>query len=748
MNTEIKIKGARENNLKNISLSIPKHKITVFTGVSGAGKSSLVFDTIAAESQRQLAATFTNYLPLANRPEADALENLTASVVIDQKQIRGSKRSTVGTITEIYSLLRLLFSRIGQPQIGYSNAFSFNETEGMCPECKGIGQQIRLDPNRLIDREKSIDEGAINFSYLSRQWQRYAALGLFNEEKPLTDYTESEWQLLLHGNPEDIDPQMVDHPYLRNYHGLIPTFNHRYIKRDISSLSEETRKAIDRVTTLAPCPSCEGSRLNQRALSVKIKEKNIAQLAGVEIEQLKEFISQIRNTTAQPIIKAISDSLGYMEILGLGYLSLDRPTITLSAGEGQRIKMVRHLGSSLSDLTYIFDEPTIGLHPRDVSDLNCMLKQFRDLGNTVLVVEHDPDVITIADHIVDLGPGAGREGGEIVYQGSFDGLLRSKTLTGQFLRQNQGIKTSPRNPKGKLKVINASKNNLKSISLDIPEGVFTVITGVAGVGKSSLMEVFLEQHPEALYFDQSPIHTSSRSITATYTGIMDEIRDQFSDANGVNRSLFSFNSKGACPKCNGLGLIEISLPFMDPVKSTCELCKGKRYKNDVLNYTWKENSISDVLDMTVSEALSFFEDEKMFGTLNDLEDVGLGYITLGQSLSAYSGGECQRIKLSEVLNQHGNIFILDEPTVSLHLADVENILIIIDRLVDQGNTLIIVEHNQEVIKHADWVIDLGPEAGSMGGEIIFEGKPQNLLKSKVSHTADFLRQNLNKSHTN
>ncbi len=742
MKTDIQIKGARENNLKNISLSIPKHKITVVSGVSGAGKSSLVLDTIAAESQRQLSATFTNYLPLAGRPDADLLENLTASVIIDQKQIRGNKRSTVGTITEVYSLLRLLFSRIGQPQIGLSGAFSFNKPEGMCPKCQGLGEKINLDPEKLLDRERSIYENAITFPYLSHQWRRYANLGLFIGEKSLSNYTDHEWYLLLYGHPDDINPEVIADPYLRNYQGLIDTFNQRYINRDISTLSEETQYAIEKVTTRGTCPSCKGTRLNKRALNVKINGKNIATLAGLEANSLSEFITQINHPAAQPIINAISNGLGYIITLGLGYLSLDRPTRTLSSGEVQRIKMVRYLGSSLSDLTYIFDEPTIGLHPHDVEGLNNMLREFRDLGNTVLVVEHDPDMIAIADNIVDLGPGAGQHGGDIVYQGNFDGLLQSETLTGRFLRYRRPIKASLRQSSGKYTITNAHKYNLKNVSVDIPRSILTVISGVAGAGKSSLMEVFLEQHPEAIFFDQSPISTSSRSITATYTGVMDIIRDIFSETNGVNRSLFSFNSEGACPKCNGLGAVEIPLPFMNSVKSTCELCRGKRYKEEVLNLTWQGKSMSEVLDMTVTQALSFFRDKSILGTLNPLKDVGLGYITLGQPLNTYSGGECQRIKLSKVLDKMGDIYILDEPTVSLHMADLDMILSMINRFVDQGNTVIVIEHNLEVIKNADWVIDLGPGGGSRGGKIIFEGKPQDLLSAKNSHTANALRKNL------
>lgn len=742
MKNTIRITGARENNLKNISLEIPKDKITVFTGVSGAGKSSLVFDTIAAEAQRQLNVTFTNYLPLAGRPDADSLENLTASVIINQKQIRGNKRSTVGTITEIFSLLRLLFSRIGEPHIGFSNAFSFNEPEGMCPECDGLGEKVNLDLDKLLDRDKSINEGAIRFPILSYQWQRYANLGLFDGDKKLADYTEKEWQTLLHGEPDRAHLKEVEDLFLHNYAGLADTFIRRYFKRDISTLGEETRRVIEKVTSQGICPLCHGTRLNQQALRSKINGKNIAQLARLEAQPLRQFLAAVDNPRAAPIISSINDGLSHLIDLGLGYLTLDRPTTSLSAGEAQRIKMVRHLGSSLTDMTYIFDEPTIGLHPHDIQGLNKILQAFRDIGNTVLVVEHDPDVITIADHIVDLGPGAGKDGGEIVYQGNLEGLRQSQTLTGQYMQLKRSIKSSFKQPTGKFTIQNVTKHNLKNVTVDIPKSILTVITGVAGAGKSSLMEAFLEDHPLAIYFDQSPIQGSSRSITATYTGIMDGIRDLFAEANKVSRSLFSFNSKGACPECNGLGTIEISLPFMDPVKSRCESCKGKRFKQAVLEYKWRGKSISDILEMTVNQALSFFEGTNLINQLKTLESVGLGYLTIGQALSTYSGGECQRIKLSAVLHKSGSIYILDEPSVSLHMADLETILSMLNQLVDQGNTVIVIEHNMEIVKNADWVIDIGPEGGTKGGEIIFEGTPCEMLNAKNSHTADHLRSQL------
>lgn len=741
MNNTIRIIGARENNLKNISLEIPKGRITVFTGVSGAGKSSLVFDTIAAEAQRQLNATFTNYLP-AGRPDADSFQNLTASVVIKQKQIRGNNRSTVGTITEIFSLLRLLFSRIGKPHIGFSNAFSFNEPEGMCPECDGLGEKVNLDLEKLLDREKSINKGAIRFSILSYQWQRYANLGLFDDDKKLADYTDEEWQMLLYGDKER--PRLKDEQdiFLRNYAGLTDTFTRRYLQKDITALSEETKLAIENVTTRGICSLCQGTRLNQQALHSKIDGKNIAQLASLETQPLVAFLAGVDSPKAVPIISSINDALSHLVTLGLGYLTLDRPTMTLSAGEAQRIKMIRHLGSSLTDLTYIFDEPTIGLHPHDVHGLNKMLQAFRDTGNTVLVVEHDPDVIAIADHIVDLGPGSGKDGGEIVYQGTLEGLIKSQTLTGQYLKRKNSIKRSFRQAAGNFTIHNATKHNLRNVTVDIPKGMLTVITGVAGAGKSSLMEAFLEAYPQAIYFDQSPIPTSTRSITATYTGMMDEIRDLFANANKVSRSLFSFNSKGACPTCNGSGTIEISLPFIDPVKSMCESCKGKRFKEVVLEYTWRGKSISNVLEMTVQEALSFFAGTSLIQQLESLKDVGLGYLTLGQALSTYSGGECQRIKLSGVLQKSAGIFILDEPTVSLHMADLEKILSMLNQLVDEGNTVIVIEHNLEVVKNADWVIDLGPEGGTKGGKIIFEGTPREMLNVKNSHTANHLRAQL------
>lgn len=741
MQNDIRIIGARENNLQNVSVTIPKHQIIVFTGVSGAGKSSLVFDTIAAESQRQLHATMTNYLPLAGRPEADAIENLAVAVVIDQKQIRGNSRSTVGTITDIYAVLRLLYSRIGEPHIGYSNAFSFNEPEGMCPECDGLGKKLGLDLDKLLDRSKSLNEGAIRFQVLSYEWQRYAESGLLDGDKPLAEYSEAEWELLLHGDTmAEISTGKAT--VRRRYEGLEATFIRRYIKRDTTTLSDDTREAIDRITSHGVCPLCHGARINQAALSSMIHGYNIAQLAAMEVTELVDVIAQIQHPAATPILNSIRDGLNGLISMGLGYLTLDRETMTLSGGEAQRIKMVRILGSSLSDLIYIFDEPTIGLHPRDVQGMNALMRKLRDQGNTVLVVEHDPDVVQIADYVIDMGPGAGANGGQIVYQGSLAGLYEADTLTGRHIRHRMPLKTQFRQPTGWMNITQASLNNLQNVSAAIPTGVLTVITGVAGAGKSTLMEVFLNKYPEAIPVVQAPIRTSTRSIPATYTGIMDAIRDRFAEANRVNKSLFSFNSGGACPACGGLGTLYIEIPFMDPVKTVCEVCGGKRYKDEVLQYTVDGHTISDVLDMTVSEALAFFAGTPLWRTLEALQDVGLGYLGLGQPLSSLSGGEAQRLKLANEFYKTGSIYVLDEPTTGLHLADLSRLLAVFNRMVDGGSSVIVIEHNLDVVKNADWVIDIGPEGGSRGGQIIFEGTPRQMLEARGSYTAEFLRANM------
>ncbi|NGP87078.1 ATP-binding cassette domain-containing protein [Fodinibius halophilus] len=748
----IEVTGARKNNLKNISLKIPKQKITVFTGVSGAGKSSIVFDTIAAESQRQLNEMFgsfiRNRLPKYGQPNVDSINNLSTAVIIDQKAIRGNSRSTVGTITDIYSLFRLLYSRIGEPSAGYSNAYSFNDPEGMCPRCDGLGEVKKLDLDKLLDTSKSLNEGPINFPGFSvggYWWEIYANSNLFDNDKKLANYTKEEWQGLLHepDNVENITTHAKGHK--RDYEGLVDRFNRLYINRDTSSLSEKKRKQIKQVLSSGSCPLCEGSRLSQAALESTINSHNIAQLAAMEVRELIEVVRKLQNTDdtiALPIISEITKSLQYLITVGLGYLTLDRPTPTLSGGESQRIKIVKRLGSSLSDMLYIFDEPTVGLHPRDVQGLIDLLQELRDKGNTVLVVEHDHDVIKIADHVVDVGPRAGKQGGEIVYQGSIDGLYQAESPTGRQLRQEKPIKSESRQPTGQMKISNATLHNLKNITVSIPKGVLTAVSGVAGAGKSTLMKVFLQEYPEAIIVDQSAVGRSSRSILATYSGLMDEIRKLFSKSNDVSKSLFSFNSDGSCPKCGGRGVIYTDLAFMESVESTCEACNGKRYSKKVLQHKFRGQSISDVLKMTASEAANFFEDAQTRNTLRAINAVGLGYLRLGQTTSSLSGGECQRLKLASELHKSGEVYVLDEPTTGLHRADLERLLSIINRLVDEGNSVIVIEHNLDIVKNADWVIDLGPEGGAAGGQILFEGTPAQLLDSQESITATFLRKSL------
>ena len=742
----IRIRGARENNLKNVSLDIPKRKITIFTGVSGSGKSSIVFDTIGAEAQRQLNETFSmfirNRLPRISQPEADAIENLSTSIVIDQKRLGGNSRSTMGTITDISAVLRLLFSRLGQPHAGFSNAFSFNDPAGMCPECNGLGKKVEIDLEKFLDPTKSLNEGAILFPVFAVgtwYWKAYTFSGMIDNDKKLEDYTEEEMHMLLYGKgtyQSNYNGMVFD----TKYEGLVDKFNRLYIQKDSSEISEKTVKKVERFLKMGNCPACKGARLNEKALACRIKGLNIAEMSAMEVAELVKIIRDIQDPISKPMIDTLTERLEHLVDIGLGYLSLDRETGTLSGGESQRIKMVKHLNSSLIDIIYIFDEPSIGLHPRDVHRLNELLQKLRDKGNTILVVEHDPDVIRVADYIVDVGPKAGSGGGEIVYSGDYKGLLQAPTLTGRFIKRDLKVKTSFRNPTGVLKVKNAKRHNLKNVSVDVPTGVFTVVTGVAGSGKSSLINgVFLSQHPEAIVIDQSAVGTSIRSNPATYTGIMDDIRKLFGKTNKVSPSLFSFNSDGACPECQGLGFIFTDLAFLEPVKTVCETCEGKRFKPEVLEYKVDGKSITDVLDMPVEEALAFFKTKDIVHKLTAMNQVGLNYLTLGQPLSTLSGGECQRIKLAGELHKNGTIYVMDEPTTGLHMSDTGHLLEIIDHLVDQGNSVIVIEHNTEVMKHADWVIDLGPEGGHKGGEILFEGTPADLVKSKESLTAAYLR---------
>ncbi|MFI6025038.1 ATP-binding cassette domain-containing protein [Amycolatopsis magusensis] len=743
----IRITGARENNLKNVSLEIPKRQITVFTGVSGSGKSSMVFDTIAAEAQRQLNETFTafarNFLPSYGQPDLDEIENISAAIIIDQKRLGGNSRSTVGTITDINPLLRLLFSRAGQPHAGYSNAFSFNDPQGMCPECDGLGRAVQLDLDKFLDRSKSLNEGAVqhpDFAVGGWVLGTYTGSGYFDNDKPLADYGEAEWQQLLHGEGKLV-MQWQGGSMNARYEGLVDRFTRLYIKKD--GMSDRNREIFLRFVTTRVCPACEGTRLSRAALDCRIEGYNIADFTAMETGELVTVLGKLEVPTAKTVLDSLVDRIGNLVAIGLGYLSLDRETTTLSGGESQRIKMVRHLSSSLIEMMYIFDEPSVGLHARDVHRLNELLIKLRDKGNTVLVVEHDPDVIAIADHVVDMGPHAGARGGEVVFEGSVTELAKADTLTGRFLRDRLPLKTSPRSPSGWFTVAGATSHNLKNVTVNFPAGVLTVVTGVAGSGKSSLVnDAFLAEHPDAIVIDQAAVGTSRRSNTATYTGLLDGIRKLFAKANGVSPSLFSANSKGACENCQGLGVIYTDLAFMDGLKSVCEICGGRRFSDDVLEHKLRGRSISDVLEMTAAEAVGFFTEKKLREVLRAVNDVGLDYLKLGQPLSTLSGGECQRIKLATELHKAGSVYVMDEPTTGLHMSDVGHLLEIMERLVDRGNTVIVIEHNLDVVRNADWIVDLGPEGGSGGGTVLFEGPPADLLRTTGSHTAEFLRHDL------
>jgi len=741
----IEIRGARENNLKDVSLRIPKRMITIFTGVSGSGKSSIVFDTIATEAQRQLHENFSlfirSFLPRYPKPEADSIENLSMAVIVDQKRLGGGSHSTVGTITDIYGVMRLLFSRLGQPHAGYSNAFSFNEPQGMCPECQGLGKKVGVAADDFLDLSKTLNEGAVQVPFWSANWElgMYKASGFFDNDKKLKNFTKDEMDLLLYGKDRKFKAKFGGNTINLTYAGIIEKIERSYVRRDIKTLSERTRKAVEPYLKPRPCPLCKGARLSQAALASRIGKWNIAELAAMEIDDLIPVVRANKGAVAAPVVRALVERLEHMSDIGLGYLSLDRETDTLSGGESQRVKMVKHLGSSLVDVMYVFDEPSVGLHPRDVHRLNELLGKLRDKGNTVLVVEHDRDVIAVADHIVDVGPGAGSAGGTVVFEGDYAGLLESDTITGRHLSSQLPVKDSVRTPKGNLAIRHAKANNLRDVSLDVPAGVLTVVTGVAGSGKSSLInDVFVPQHPDAVVVDQSPVGTSTRSNPATYTGVMDDVRKAFAAANKVDAGLFSFNSKGACETCNGSGVLYTDLAFLDGVKLPCDTCQGRRFKDEVLAYRVDGKSITDVLALTVTQALEFFTQKEIVRKLEAMRDVGLGYLTLGQPLSTLSGGECQRIKLASELHKKGNVYVLDEPTTGLHMSDLTQLMTIIDRLVDAGNTVIAIEHNLDVIRRADHVIDLGPEGGSKGGRVIFEGTPRQLMDAPGSLTGEHL----------
>lgn len=742
----IVISGARENNLKNVSLRIPKRKITIFTGVSGSGKSSIVFDTIAAESSRLLNENFSmfvrTFLPKFPQPDTDAIENLSMAVIVDQKRLGGGSHSTMGTITDISPILRLLFSRVGQPHIGGANMFSFNDPQGMCLECSGIGRRLGVDMDKALDLSKSLNEGAIllpDYSVGGWEWNMIVQAGDFDLDKRLCDYTEAELDQLLYAKARKVKMDFAGKATNITVEGVIEKFTGKYIRQDVKMKSERTQKMVAPFITEGPCPSCHGARLSQAALGCRINGYNIAELSSMEVGGLIRIIQEISDPAAAPAVKSLTGRLQHLVDIGLDYLTLDRETDTLSGGESQRVKMVKHLSGSLVDVTYIFDEPSVGLHPRDVHRLNGLLQKLRDKGNTVIVVEHDPDVIKVADHIVDVGPNAGSRGGSIVYEGSYEGLLESGTLTGAYLKRRLQLKQKYRQATGKLPVREASLHNLQKVSVDIPSGVLTVVTGVAGSGKSTLInDIFLSTHPEAIVIDQSAIGVSTRSNPATYTGIMDDVRKAFASANKVSPGLFSFNSKGACENCQGLGVVYAEMAILDTIKLPCEVCGGRRFKEEVLAYKLNGKSIAEVLEMTVEQALEFFELKEVRRKLQALSDVGLTYITLGQPLSTLSGGECQRIKLASELHKQGSIYVMDEPTTGLHMSDIGHLLEIMDRLVDAGNTVIVIEHNLEVISQADWIIDMGPDGGSRGGQVVYEGTPDRIREAAESITGKYL----------
>ncbi|GAE03257.1 excinuclease ABC subunit A [Clostridium botulinum B str. Osaka05] len=743
----INVVGVREKNLKNIDIEIPKKKITVFTGVSGSGKSSLVFDTIAAESQRQLNETYSSFirhrLPHYGQPDVDSIKNLSVAIIINQKRIGGNSRSTVGTITDIAPLLRLLFSRIGKPFVGYSDSLSFNNPTGMCMHCDGLGKVDSINIDKLLDKNKSLNEGAILFpTFKPGGWRlkRYIHSGLFDNDKKIKDYNEKELDLLLNKTDIKIETYDPEWPKTSLYEGLISRIERSFLKKE-GGERDKYKKEINRIVTKEICPVCRGARLNEKILSCKINGKNIADCTKMQINDLIIFMKEIKEQSIQTVLKALISRLEHLEYIGLGYLSLDRETSSLSGGESQRIKMVKQLGSSLIGLTYIFDEPSIGLHPHDIGRINKLLKMLRDKGNTVLIVEHDPDIIKIADYIIDMGPKAGTEGGNIVYKGTPEGLLKSNTLTGKALQYKPHIKLHTRKAKEWLSIKNANLHNLKNINVDIPKGVMTVVTGVAGSGKSTLINGLLPKiYPETIFIDQGAIHASIRSNIATYTGIFDFIRNLFAKENNVKSSLFSFNSEGACPECKGLGVTYTDLAFMDTVISTCEVCEGNRFTDKVLDFKFRGKNISQVLKMTVAEAIDFFKEDEIYLVLKKLADVGIDYITLGQSLNTLSGGELQRLKLAAQLDSKGNIYVLDEPTTGLHISDIKKLVAIMNRLVNQGSTLIVIEHNLDVMTQADWIIDLGPEAGENGGRIMFEGEPKDIINNENSITGKYLKR--------
>lgn len=740
---DIFVQGLTQNNLKHVTFTVPKEKITVFTGVSGSGKSSIVFDTLAAEAQRQMNATYPAFvrsrLPKYPKPAVERIDHLTASVVVDQSPLGGNARSTVGTISGLYSSLRLLFARIGRPHVGTASYFSFNDPNGMCKACSGLGKITRVDVEAILDLDKSWNEGCVKDSLYrpgSWYWKQYAQSGLFDLDKPIRAYSAEEYNLLLYGSrdgkSESENPKVT---------GLYHKYTKTLLNRDISNKSKHTQEKSQSLVAEMQCTDCHGQRLNQAVLNCKINGHSIADMCAMELTGLREVLSQITDPTVGVLVQTIIEGLNRMIEIGLPYLHLNRDTPSLSGGEAQRLKLVRYMGSSLTGLTYIFDEPSAGMHPRDVYRMNNLLKQLRDKGNTVLVVEHDKDVISIADHVIDVGPGAGQNGGEIVFAGSYPELLRAGTLTGRAMRQVLPIKETPRQPAGSLPVRGACLHNLKHVDVDIPLGVMTVVTGVAGSGKSTLISrVFARQYEQdVVMIDQGPITATNRSTPASYLGFFDEIRKLLSLESGKPDSLFSFNSAGACPVCGGKGVIVTELAFMDPIVTECEACGGVRYNEEALACTYKGKNIVELLGLTASQALEVFEHAKIRKHLNVMEQVGLSYLTLGQPLSTLSGGERQRLKLAKHLKKKGRIVIMDEPTTGLHPSDIQNLLKLFDRIVSRGNTLVVIEHNLDVIKQADWIIDIGPDGGKNGGEVVFTGTPAEMARSANTLTAASLR---------
>ncbi|WP_437740611.1 excinuclease ABC subunit UvrA [Sorangium sp. So ce1504] len=768
----IRVQGARENNLKDVSVEIPKRRLTVFTGVSGSGKSSLVFGTIAAESQRLINETYSafvqGFMPTLARPEVDVLEGLTTAIIVDQERMGANSRSTVGTATDANAMLRVLWSRLGKPHIGSSNAFSFNvpsvrgvgaisiekaggkKTEkrefvvngGMCPKCEGMGSVSDFDLSQLYDDSKSLNEGALTIpGYSMDGWygRIFNGCGFFDPNKPIRKFTKKELHDLLHKEPTKIKVEGIN----LTYEGLIPKIQKSMLSKDVDAMQPHIRAFVERAIKFSTCPECGGTRLSEAARSSKIKGINIADACAMQINDLARWVRDLNEPSVKPLLATLRHTLDSFVEIGLGYLSLDRPSGTLSGGEAQRTKMIGHLGSSLTDVTYVFDEPTVGLHPHDIQRMNELLLRLRDKGNTVLVVEHKPETIAIADHVVDLGPGAGTAGGEVVFTGTVDGLRASGTLTGRHLSDRVSLKRSVRKPSGVMKVRGARAHNLKNVDVDIPLGVLVVVTGVAGSGKSSLIHGSVSGRDGVVSVDQTPIRGSRRSNPATYTDLLEPIRKAFAKANNVKPALFSANSEGACPTCNGAGVIYTDLAMMAGVTTVCEDCEGRRFQASVLEYRLGKLNIAEVLDLSVAEAVGFFGAGKghtpaAHAILQRMADVGLGYLRLGQPLTTLSGGERQRLKLATHMGADGGVYVLDEPTTGLHLADLEQLLGLLDRLVDSGKSVIVIEHHQAVMAHADWIIDLGPGAGHDGGRIVFEGTPADLVAAKSTLTGEHL----------